>query len=102
MAGSSDDIKDRLGCGLLVAVWLAIILPCVATPWVVLHYFGPGFSLLSVIPVHIAWFLVAGPPMAASGSKPSSCGWMLIIVSSWPALILNVVLLFLQLGRAFS
>ena len=97
MAESSDELRERLGCYLLIAVWFLIVLPCIVAPWLILSHFGPTYSILCVFAVHGLWYLVAGPPMAMSGSKPSTFGWMLIIASTWPAVIVNVVLLLMRL-----
>ena len=93
-----DELGQRSGVYVLLAVWLAAVLPCVATPWLALRYFGPFYAILTVIAAHFVWYLLAGPPMAASGSKPSSCGWSLIMVATWPALIMGVILLASQLS----
>ena len=88
-----DDLRERLGCYLLIAVWLAIILPLITLPWFLLWRFGPVHSIIAAVLAHPVWLLVAGIPAPASGSKPASCGWMLIVFSTIPAVIVDLVLI---------
>ena len=93
MPETRDDLRERLGCYLLIAVWLAIILPLITLPWFLLWRFGPVHSIIAAVLAHPVWLLVAGIPAPASGSKPASCGWMLIVFSTIPAVIVDLVLI---------
>lgn len=88
-----DEWKERLGCVLAVAVWLSLATLIIAAPWVVLTYFGPGWSILYIVVIHIVWLALVGIPAPASGSKVASCGCLLIVLSSIPALIVDIVML---------
>ena len=99
MQESRQQPREPAAMSLRIAALIAVLLLLLLTPWLVLWKFGALLSTATVAVVFIPWLLIAGIPAPASGSKPASFGWILIVLSSIPATLID---LFLIIGSHFN